>query len=66
MIQIKSFIEKVSYLEGKRAKDCVLNINDARGLRDEISTLLSDLYELQKHYKTNEVIEVQIKGASFK
>ena len=65
MIQIKSFIEKVSYLEGKRAKDIVLNLNDARLLRDEIATLLNDLYEYQKQNK-NEVIEVQLKGGTFK
>lgn len=42
-----------------------MTISDARGLRDEISKLLSDLHELNSN-KKEEVIEVRIKGGSFK
>jgi len=67
MIHIKNFIDKVSYLESKMNKDLVLPITDARGLRDEISKLLSDLHDL-KNKKDNkeEVIKVEITGGKFK
>lgn len=70
MIHIKRFIDKVSLIETKQAKDVVLPIIDARGLRDEISKLLADLHELtsgkEKNNNPEDVIEVQIKGGSFK
>jgi len=65
MIQLKNFIEKVSFLEGKRSKDVVLSISDARLLRDEISKLLIELNEL-KNSKREEVVKVQISGGTFK
>jgi len=46
-----------------------LPISEARGLRDEIASMLADLNSLNKtdkENKTNEIIEVQIKGGSFK
>lgn len=66
MLQIKKFLDKVSYLESHKSKDCILPLNDARLLRDEIAKLLSDLYELNKENKKTEVIELQIKGGTFK
>jgi hypothetical protein len=59
----------MSLVESKQSKDVVLPISDARGLRDEVSKLLSDLHELSKTDKSNvndEVIQVEIKGGSFK
>ena len=47
----------------------VLPISEARGLRDEIASMLADLNSLNKtdkENKTNEIIEVQIKGGTFK
>lgn len=69
MIHIKKFLDKMSVIESKQAKDVVLPISDARGLRDEVSKLLSDLYELTtKKVEENkqEVIEIQVKGGGFK
>lgn len=67
MIQIKKFIEKIAYLDSRNSKDCILNIQDARALRDEISKLLLDLNEFQNKKITNpEVTKVEIKGGTFK
>lgn len=65
MIHIKKFLDRVSLQESKQSRDVVMTISDARGLRDEISKLLSDLHELNSN-KKEEVIEVRIKGGSFK
>lgn len=66
MIHIKKFLDKVSLSESRQTKDVVLPITDARGLRDELAKLLSDLYEIQNNKKDKEVIQVEIKGGSFK
>lgn len=68
-MHIKRFIDKVSVAETKKTKDLVIPIAEARGLRDELSKLLVDLHQLaneNEKSKKNEVIEVQIKGGSFK
>ena len=68
MLNIKRFIDKVAVAESKQTKDLVLPMTDARGLRDEISKLLSDLYDLsqdQNAAKENEIVQVEIKGGSF-
>jgi hypothetical protein len=68
MLHIKRFIDKMSLVESKQSKDVVLPISDARGLRDEVSKLLSDLHELSttnKNTTNDEVIQVEIKGGSF-
>jgi hypothetical protein len=54
--------------ESKQTKDLVLPMSDARGLRDEISKLLSDLYDMSQEHNTareNEIVQVEIKGGSF-
>jgi hypothetical protein len=57
----------MAVVESKQNKDVVLPISDARGLRDDITRLLSDLYELQKGTDDSaEVIQVEIKGGTFK
>lgn len=69
MIHIKRFIDKMALMESKQSRDIVLPVTEARGLRDEISKLLSDLYELSSvkaNDKSNDVIQVEIKGGSFK
>jgi hypothetical protein len=68
MLQIKRFIDKVAVAESKQTKDLVLPMADARGLRDEISKLLSDLYEMsqgQNKSKESEIIQIEIVGNSF-
>jgi hypothetical protein len=69
MMHIKRFVDKVSLIEARQARDVVLPISEARGLRDEIASMLADLNSLNKtdkENKTNEIIEVQIKGGTFK
>lgn len=56
-------------VETRTSKDVVLPIADARGLRDEVAKLLADLYELkstQVTSKQDEVIQVEIRGGTFK
>ncbi len=68
MLNIKRFIDKVAVAESKQTKDLVLPLSDARGLRDEISKLLSDLYDLSQEQSTakeNEIVQIEIKGGSF-
>jgi hypothetical protein len=65
MIFIRRFLDKMSVAESKKTRDIVIPIDDARGLRDDITKLLSDLYEKEKS-KPEPVIELQIKGGSFK
>jgi hypothetical protein len=68
MLQIKRFIDKVAVAESKQTKDLVLPMADARGLRDEMSKLLSDLYEMsqgQNKSKESEIIQIEIVGNSF-
>ena len=66
MIHIKRFIDKVSIMETKQGKDVVIPIGEARGLRDEISKLLTDNYELlQTKVAVEPVFQVEINGGRF-
>lgn len=67
MIHIRRFIDKVSNLEAKKTKDVILPIAEARGLRDEIAKLMSEVVEeSDKKGRKEEVIKLEIKGGSFK
>lgn len=67
MIHIKKFIDKVTAMESKQNKDVVIPMQEARGLRDEISKLLVDLHHLSlEQGKKEEVIKLEITGGSFK
>ena len=68
MLHIKRFIDKMAVAESKQTKDLVLPMSDARGLRDELSKLLSDLYvmsEGQNKAKEDEIVQIEVKGSSF-
>jgi hypothetical protein len=68
-MHINRFLDKMAVMESKQNKDVVLPITDARGLRDDITRLLSELFELQKQKGSDdsqEVIQVEIKGGTFK
>jgi hypothetical protein len=66
MIHIKRFIDKVSIMETKQGKDVVIPIGEARGLRDELSKLLVDNYELlQTKVSVEPVFQVEINGGKF-
>lgn len=66
MVNIKRFLDKITHLEGKNTRDVVLPIADARGLRDEIAKLLSDLHALNSKNSSNDIIKVEITGGKFK
>lgn len=66
-MHIKRFVDKMAVVESRQTKDVVLPMIDARGLRDDITKLLSDLYALSiDQNKKEEVIDIQVKGGSFK
>lgn len=67
MIHIKEFIERVSLQESRNNKTVVMNMTEARGLRDEITKLMADYYKLSNTDKSKEeVIKVEITGGGFK
>lgn len=67
MLYIKKFIDKVSHMESKQGRELVISAVDARGVRDELGKLLSDLHTLTtENNKPEEVIQVEIVGGKFK
>ncbi len=67
MVNIKRFFDKISHLEGKKVKDVVIPIAEARVLRDEIAKVLADLHAMKsKENSKEEVIKVEITGGKFK
>jgi hypothetical protein len=53
-------------MEGKQGRDIVIPIAEARGLRDELSKLLADNYELTtQQAPVDQVIQVEINGGKW-
>ena len=66
MIHIKRFVDKITLIEGKQGRDVVITIGDARGLRDELTKLLADNYELlQNKTMVEPVFQVEMNGGRF-
>lgn len=66
MIHIKRFVDKVSLIEGKQGRDVVIPISEARGLRDELTKLLADNYDLlQNKTSVEPVFQVEMNGGRF-
>ena len=66
MLHIKRFIDKVSIMESRQGKDVVIPISEARILRDELSKLIIDNYELlQNKVVTEPVLQVELNGGRF-
>ena len=69
-MHINRFLDKMAMVESKQNKDVVLPIADARGLRDDITRLLSELFELTQQQKNtssaSEITQIEIKGGTFK
>ena len=66
MIHIKRFVDKVSLMETKQGRDVVIPISEARGLRDELTKLIADNYELLHNTTTAEpVFQVEMNGGRF-
>jgi|MesohylFT_1024984.scaffolds.fasta_scaffold592527_2 hypothetical protein len=60
MSYIKKFVDKIGVMEGRQAREVILPISDAKGLRDEVLKILLDQRE-QKNTQP-EVIEVVMNG----
>jgi hypothetical protein len=56
MNQIKKFIDKITVIEGRQAREVVLTLNDAKELRDEIMKILLDNREYNKEPETIKVV----------
>ena len=66
MIHIKRFVDKISLIEGKQGRDVVIPIGEARGLRDELTKLLADNYELlQNKTSVEPIFQVEMNGGRF-
>ena len=66
MIHIKRFVDKVTLIEGKQGRDVVIPIGEARGLRDELTKLLADNYELlQNKTSVEPIFQVEMNGGRF-
>ena len=66
MIYIKKFIDKVSLIESKQSKDLIMNITEARGLRDELAKMLSELHMLSSTKQKEEpTFKVEVRGGSW-
>lgn len=67
MINIKKFIDKVSASEHRRGNHTlILNIDEARMLRDEIVKLLADNYQLLGDKKNEDsVVKVELNGGKW-
>jgi hypothetical protein len=62
MSYIKKFVDKISIMEGRQAREVVLPISDAKELRDEILKILLD----QRGQNTQpETIEVVMNGSKW-
>jgi hypothetical protein len=56
MNQIKKFIDKITVIEGRQAREVVLTLSDAKELRDEIMKILLDNREYNKEPETINVV----------
>jgi hypothetical protein len=66
MLHIKRFIDKVSMMETRQGKDVVIPISEARVLRDELSKLIIDNYELSQNKVVAEpVFQIELNGGRF-
>ena len=62
MSQVKKFIDRISMAEVRGTREVIIPLQDAKELRDEITKILLD----QRENKTNEVVEVVMRGGNFK
>ena len=62
MNQIKKFIDRISQAEARNTREVIMPLNEAKELRDELTKVLLD----QRDNKPEEVIEVVMRGGSYK
>ena len=62
MIQIKKFIDRIAMAEARNTREVIMPLQEAKELRDELTKILLD----QRDTKSDEVIEVVMRGNSYK
>ena len=62
MNQIKKFIDRIAMAEARNTREVIMPLNEAKELRDELTKVLLD----QRDKKPDEVIEVVMRGGTFK
>lgn len=62
MNQIKKFIDRIAMAEARNTREVIMPLQEAKELRDELTKVLLD----QRSNKPEEVIEVVMRGGSFK
>ena len=62
MNQIKKFIDRIAMAEARNTREVIMPLQEAKELRDELTKVLLD----QRSNKSEEVIEVVMRGGSLK
>ena len=62
MNHIKKFIDRIALAEARNSREVIMPIQEAKELRDELTKVLLD----QRDNKPEEVIEVVMRGGSYK
>ena len=62
MNQIKKFIDRIALAEARNTREVIMPLQEAKELRDELTKVLLD----QRDKKPDEIVEVVMRGGSFK
>ena len=62
MNHIKKFIDRIAVAESRNVREVIMPLQEAKELRDELTKILLD----QRRNKSEEVVEVVMRGGSFK
>jgi len=62
MNHIKKFIDRIAMAEARNVREVIMPLQEAKELRDEFTKVLLD----QRSNKPEEVVEVVMRGGSFK
>jgi hypothetical protein len=62
MNHIKKFIDRIVTAESRNVREVIIPLQEAKELRDELTKVLLD----QRSNKPEEVVEVVMRGGSFK
>ena len=67
MLHINRFLDRLQQAEGRRQRDIVLTVSEARDLHTDITKLLLALEDLRGRTKENrpEIAEITVDGGSF-
>lgn len=65
-IHIKNFNDRVRAMSQTNSKDLTMSANDARNLQADIFNLLTLVTEFASKLNTEEDIQIQLDGGSFK